>query len=255
MELSPITRVLRRGGRILVVSGAGISVASGLPVYRGLGGLYGDENLPEGIRIEEALSADCMRRDPGLCWKYIRQLVLAGLQAEPNAAHRILAAWQERNPGLVLVTQNVDSLHVRAGSDAIELHGHLRWLDCPSCGRRLRDPDWKTLPPLPRCATCKAVIRPPVVLFDEFLPGKAVSRLQQALAQPFELGLFVGTSALFPYIQEMRDRVRSAGGLAVEINPGDTGLSPGMDLCWREDAAKAFLRLEEEGAAEEARDE
>ena len=224
-ELDAVARHLARARRVLFVTGAGISADSGLPTYRGVGGLYEDAFTAEGLPIEVALSGETMRRDPALCWRYIAQIEQSCRGARPNRGHAFIAALEGRCVVTVL-TQNVDGLHGAAGStDVIEIHGNVRTLLCTRCAHSTRVPDFSGLALPPSCTSCGAVLRPDVVLFGEWLPAAAVGRLRAAMAEPFDLVFSVGTTSVFPYISApVVEQVRS-GGVAVEINPGESGVS------------------------------
>lgn len=231
--LRRVARAIERAERILVISGAGLSADSGLPTYRGLGGLY-NGHTAEGLPIEAALSGPMLRRDPALCWKYLAELGKACLGAAPNAAHLAIAELQRGKPGCWVLTQNIDGYHRAAGSPSerlIEIHGELAPLYCQSCGAEdgeLAEHLQRPLPP--RCRHCGGVLRPPVVLFEEMLPEAAIDNLYAELRKGFEVVLSVGTSASFPYIVEPVLRTRQVGGLSVEINPTLTDLSAVVDV-------------------------
>lgn len=171
--IATVAQALRRAERILVITGAGLSADSGMPTYRGLGGLY-NGRTEEGLPIEAALSGPMLRRDPALCWKYLAELGKACLAARPNAGHEAIAELQKHKPECWVLTQNIDGFHRQAGSPAerlIEIHGELAPLYCQSCGAEsggLEEQLHGQLPP--RCAACGGVLRPPVVLFEEMLP-------------------------------------------------------------------------------------
>ncbi len=228
-----VARAIEQAERILVITGAGLSADSGLPTYRGLGGLY-NGHTAEGLPIEAALSGPMLRRDPALCWKYLAELGKACLGAAPNAGHLAIAELQRRKPGCWVLTQNIDGYHRAAGSPderLIEIHGELAPLYCQSCGAEdgeLAEHLQRPLPP--RCRRCGGVLRPPVVLFEEMLPEAAVDSLYGELRKGFAVVLSVGTSASFPYIVEPVLRTRQAGGLSVEINPTLTDLSDVVDV-------------------------
>jgi len=227
---------LRRAKRILIITGAGLSADSGLPTYRGVGGLY-NGLTDDGLPIEMALSGPMLRRDPALCWKYIAQLGNACLGGQPNAAHYAIAQLQRHKPQCWVLTQNVDGYHRAAGSPPerlIEIHGQLAPLYCQSCGAedpQLSEHLQRPLPPL--CAQCHGVLRPPVVLFEEMLPELALNVLYKEMAKGFDAVLSIGTTASFPYIHEPMLRTRVTGGFTAEINPSPTDQSIHMD---------AFLR-------------
>ena len=147
-----LTDLVLGSSSVLFVTGAGLSADSGLPTYRGIGGLYERTGTDDGVPIERALSGPMFRRRPELCWKYIHQIEASCRGAEPNLAHRVIAALEGRLPRVVTLTQNVDGLHARAGSrDLIEIHGNLRELRCTACPWTDRVEDYADLPPLPRC--------------------------------------------------------------------------------------------------------
>ncbi|HLD66902.1 MAG TPA: NAD-dependent deacylase [Pseudomonas sp.] len=223
-----LAQAIDQAERILIITGAGLSADSGLPTYRGLGGLY-NGLTEEGLPIETALSGPMLRDNPALCWKYLAELGKACLGAEPNAGHRAIAELQRRNPECWVLTQNIDGYHRAAGSPPerlIEIHGQLAPLYCQSCGAESAELAEHLRRPLPPCCgRCAGILRPPVVLFEEMLPEAAIDNLYKQLRQGFELVLTIGTSASFPYIVEPVLRVRQAGGFTAEINPTRTDLS------------------------------
>lgn len=188
-NLQRFARLIEQAERILFITGAGVSADSGLPTYRGLGGLY-NGSTAEGLPIETALSGPMLRDDPALCWKYLAELGRACLAAEPNAAHRAIAALQVRKPGCWVLTQNIDGLHRAAGSPGerlIEIHGQLAPLFCTRCQAEAGlCPALLDAPLPPRCTRCDGVLRPPVVLFEELLPAEPLARLQAQVAQGFD---------------------------------------------------------------------
>ena len=157
--IATVAQALRRAERILVITGAGLSADSGMPTYRGLGGLY-NGRTEEGLPIEAALSGPMLRRDPALCWKYLAGLGKACLAARPNAGHEAIAELQKHKPECWVLTQNIDGFHRQAGSPAerlIEIHGELAPLYCQSCGAEsggLEEHLHGQLPP--RCAAAAA---------------------------------------------------------------------------------------------------
>lgn len=218
---------LEHARRLLFITGAGLSADSGLPTYRGVGGLYNDADTEEGVPIEQALSGPMFARDPALTWKYILQIENACRHSQPNAGHRAIAALERRFEVHVL-TQNVDGLHRAAGSSrVIDLHGDVHLLYCTACDWRERVQDYRHLPQAmpPRCPDCAGVLRPDVVLFHEQLPLDKMEALEQELRQGFDAVFSVGTSSLFSYISRPVWVAAEAGALTVEINPGQTRLS------------------------------
>lgn len=230
---------------VLFITGAGISADSGLPTYRGIGGLYDGNATDEGFAIEDALSGEMMRQRPEITWKYLAQIEATGRGAVPNAAHEAIA-WLESRTAVTVLTQNVDGLHRMAGStDLIEIHGTLHRLVCTACGLRLEVRNYDGLPLPPGCPDCEALLRPEVVLFGEALPDGAIRRLIETLEDGVDLVFSVGTTSVFPYIAEPVLWAQERGVPTVEINPGETRVSSYVDYRLRLGAAEAMARLRE----------
>jgi NAD-dependent deacetylase len=210
-----------------VVTGAGISKAAGLPTYRGRGGVY--EDPVEGDRTIEALTGSTFRRDPERTWERILRLARGAAAASPGPAHQALVDLERRVGHFVLLTQNVDGLHARAGSrHVIEIHGNVLRVRCLDCGTVGPLEPEALVPgaPRPPCFACGGLVRPDVVLFEEALPTPELTQLHaELLARSPDLVLLVGTSALFPYIVEPAARATRRGCVSVEINPEPTEAS------------------------------
>ena len=193
MTTSPDRIGIDERTRLLVLTGAGISAESGLATFRGAGGLW------EGRRIEEVASPEGFEVDPALVWAFYAARRAAAAAAEPNAAHRALAAAEQRmGERFLLVTQNVDGLHARAGSHALELHGSLWRTRCHDCDRpAFDDASIPTEPP--RCDRCGGRLRPAIVWFGENVDQETDRRTRRFL-QAATLGghrlvfLAIGTS-------------------------------------------------------------
>lgn len=227
--LERVAVAISRATRILAITGAGISAESGLPTYRGIGGLYSQGRTEEGYAIEDALSGTMLEANPALCWKYLAQIEGACRGAKPSEAHRALVRL-ERRVEVVVLTQNVDGLHQAAGStNVIAIHGDVHHLACTRCGRKTRVDDYSTLTIPPRCS-CGAGIRPEVVLFGEMLPQPELARLERELASGFDVALSIGTTSVFPYIAYPVIATQRRGGFGVEINPGATSISELVDV-------------------------
>lgn len=257
--IAVIAAQLDQARSVLFITGAGISADSGLPTYRGVGGLYNDNATEDGLVIEEALSGDVFAMRPDITWKYLLQIEQNCRGAQPNAAHRFIAALEDRLSCVMVLTQNVDGLHRKAGScNLIEIHGGLRKLHCTACdfeeiaedyaglpsqapgrpkidlapvgggsGRR-PDPGAQLIMPL-RCPQCQGILRPDIVLFGEQLPPGAIDRLLVAMNEGFDMVFIIGTSAVFPYISQPVIWAAGAGISTVEINPARTHLSDIVD--------------------------
>ena len=238
--LKSVSDELRSARRLLFITGAGISADSGLPTYRGVGGLYNNEATEDGLEIEDALSGDCLVAHPEITWKYLLQIRQNCQAVLPNAAHRAIAAL-ERTHEVVVLTQNIDGLHGQAGSSrVIEIHGNQAVRYCMRC-HAPADADDRTLPP--RCAHCGGVVRPGVVLFGESLPEAALIALQEELDQGFDLIFVIGTTAVFPYIAAPVMQAVRQGIPTVEINPARTRLSSQVRYYLPLGAVEAFAAI------------
>jgi NAD-dependent protein deacetylase/lipoamidase len=228
-EAAAAIRALRPRN-VVVFTGAGVSADSGIPTFRGEGGLW------RNFRAEDLATPQAFARDPALVWEWYewrRGLVRA---AEPNAAHRAIAALNDA----VVVTQNVDGLHARAGSaDVVELHGNLFRVRCVREQRVLAAPDaFDAIPP--RCE-CGAMLRPDIVWFGEMLPEDAVARAS-AVIRAADLLLIIGTSGIvYPAV----GFVALCGGTTIEINPQASALSSRCTYAVAETAAAATPPLVE----------
>ena len=243
-ELDRVAQAITRADSVLFITGAGISADSGLPTYRGVGGLYADQETEEGMPIEVALSGRIFRSRPEVSWRHIRDIEAACRGARPNAAHRFIAALEKQKPRVWTLTQNVDGLHRAAGAEkVIEIHGTVHDLSCTACDWKDRVQDYAALDPLPRCPGCNAIIRPDVVLFGEMLPEDAIEAMQRELQRGFDVVLSVGTSSLFPYIVAPVWTLGARGAVTVEVNPGETDVSSIVDHRLRLGAADALSAL------------
>ncbi len=228
--MDALAHALLGARRVLAITGAGLSADSGLPTYRGIGGLYEGGETDEGMPVEAALSGEVFARNPEITWRYLAALGRAGSSARPNAGHRALAAIEADGREVCVLTQNVDGLHRAAGSRwVLEIHGRMDALLCTACSHREAPVDYSALQVPPRCPACGAVLRPPVVLFGEMLPDEAIAELRAALKVGFDLVLSIGTSSLFPYIVEPLRLAAAEGVPTAEINPDQTPVSTLVD--------------------------
>ncbi len=243
-SLSQVVNHLRHAKRLLVITGAGISADSGLPTYRGIGGLYEDKMTGDKVPIEVALSGEMLRLEPQLTWKYIHQIESACRGAHFNDAHRIIAEMQDRFENVCVLTQNIDGFHRDAGSrNLIEIHGNIHELHCIKCDYDAWVPDYSAIEIPPRCPKCTALVRPRVVLFGEMLPEAALEALYQQFRQGVDVVLSIGTTSVFPYISGPVQQARRAGIPTIEINPGETEVSTIVDHRLRQRAVVAMQNI------------
>jgi NAD-dependent deacetylase len=215
------------------LTGAGISAESGIPTFRGAGGLW------RNFRAEDLATPQAFAQDPLLVWEWYdwRRGLIA--QAQPNAAHRALAELEQRAARFTLATQNVDGLHDRAGSrHTLKLHGDIWTLRCTSCSRAWIDNRAK-LPELPPRCECGGIARPGVVWFGEALPDGVWDEAVRA-ANNCDLFLVIGTSAVVYPAAGLVQMAKSAGAKVVEINLSETPVTSSSDFSWQGPAAEAL---------------
>jgi NAD-dependent deacetylase len=218
---------LRDAERVTVLTGAGVSAASGVPTFRGADGLWGR------YRATDLATPQAFGRDPQLVWEWYgwRREKIAG--CEPNRAHDVLAAWTRRHATWRLITQNVDDLHLRAGArHLIRLHGSLWelscWSSCDSSARTWRDERVPLPDPLPRCVACGGLARPAVVWFGEALDPEVMSAADAATR--CDVFMSVGTSAVVYPAAGLVSLARARGAFTVEVNVESTPASSDVDM-------------------------
>jgi NAD-dependent deacetylase len=239
--IAELARRITPKSRITVMTGAGVSAASGVPTFRGPGGLWRD------YRPEQLATAEAFRRDPRLVWEWYNWRREIVSKCEPNAAHHVLAAWSRRYPGFRLVTQNVDGLHERAGTEnVVRFHGSIWevscWDSCPSSPRRWRDETvpFPSIPP--RCSYCGGLIRPGIVWYGETIDPAVLAA--SAAAVRCDLFITAGTSAVVYPAAGLIDEAKNLGACTVEINLDATPASDAVDLVIRGGAETALPQVE-----------
>ncbi len=229
--IARVAGMLRDSRRVLFITGAGMSADSGLPTYRGIGGLYNQGVTEEGIPIEVALSGQMLQAQPAVCWKYIAQIEQACRGAKHNRGHEIIAEIETALEHVCVLTQNVDGFHRDAGSqNVIEIHGDVHDLTCTQCNWTDRVTNYAQLDMPPACPSCGGLVRPVVVLFGEMLPNQGIAKLRGELMRGFDLVVSIGTTSVFPYIAGPVVEARRGGRPTVEINPGQTEVSEVVDI-------------------------
>lgn len=234
IDLTELHLRLAAARSVCVLTGSGISAESGLPTFRGIGGLWRTH------RVEQLASPQGFARDPGLVWTWYNERRTAHKSVEPSPAHVALAQIERRVPDFTLVTQNVDSLHVRAGSrNVLELHGKLREAKCTRCDARRPFDDAFDLAALEHA--CGGMWRPDIVWFGESLPPQVLEAAFDA-ARRAELMLVVGTSGIAQPAASLATK-RCTRAYVVEINPEETALTPHADRSIRARASAVLPEL------------
>ncbi len=245
-EYGRARELLARANRTFVLTGAGISAESGVPTFRGDGGLW------RSFRAEELATPTAFARDPKLVWEWYRWRRETIGRCRPNAAHRALARRAHARGDLRIVTQNVDELHADAAREIsstepapalpIELHGSIFRSRCTRCGHAFPDRESRAELPLPTCTQCGGLLRPDVVWFGESLDPEIIDGAMDE-ARSADLCLVIGTSAVVHPAAGLASIVAQHGGAVIEINPDATPLTRAADVSIRATAATAVPLL------------
>lgn len=218
--------------RVVFFTGAGISAESGVPTYRGAGGVWKEYDW------KQYACAEAFDRDPEKVWdfhNYRRKLISA---CAPNRGHELIAAAEKTHPHVTVVTQNIDGLHQRAGTTKIdELHGSLWKVRCHQCGTKRED--FSSPVVNIRCDCGRAYLRPDIVWFGDALKPAVIDSAIEELEQ-CDLLISIGTSAVVYPAAEMPLIAKRAGALLIEINPEETPLSEIFDHHLRTAATEAL---------------
>ena len=230
--------LLRDAQRVVAFTGAGVSAESGVPTFRGAGGLW------EGRPVEEVASPQGFFANPAHVWRFYDGRRQNLTKVAPNAAHMVLARWQERFGSFTLATQNVDGLHQGAGSrDVLELHGSIWTIRCSNCERERVDRT-APLPEIPpRCVECCGLERPGVVWFGEQLPDDVMSAAIEA-ARKCDVLVVVGTSAVVYPAAGLVEIAARAGSKVIEVNPEASALAHLADVELRGPAGEVLPHVD-----------
>ncbi len=220
--LHSVANIIDNSNNLIALTGAGISRESNVPTFRGEDGLWRNYDAMD------LATPDAFRRDPSLVWEWYawRQGLIAG--CNPNPGHLTLVKWEKEGVLKSLITQNVDGLHIRAGSTNVhEVHGDLWALKCVSCDYKGRlDTPAEGIPPCPNCANN---LRPDVVWFGESLDRDIISSVYHELEQA-DVCLVIGTSALVQPAASFPLVVKQRGGFIIEVNIERTPLTSAVDF-------------------------
>jgi NAD-dependent deacetylase len=229
---------LRSAHYAVALTGAGVSAESGVPTFRdALTGLWAK------FDPRELATPSAFARNPKRVWDWYAERRAQVANVAPNPAHDALVEIERRAPRFLLVTQNVDGLHARAGSRSLlELHGNIARVRCSKCGRHAHRFDEAQRDEPPRCAACGAFLRPDVVWFEELLPESALAAAEDA-ARECDLLLVVGTSAEVYPAASLPGSARAAGACVIEVNPGTTPLTASADYALRGPAGAVLPAL------------
>lgn len=210
--------IIARSHYLAALTGAGVSAGSGIPGFRGRGGIW--------RKYDPALAGiDMFHKEPGRVWVMTRELIDLVRSAEPNQAHRSLAAMEKSGILKGLVTQNIDGLHQRAGSrSVIELHGSVMMLRCIECRADFDVTDFDVMKEDPLCPRCTGVLKPGMIFFGETVPRGALNEAR-LLASTADALLVIGTSVVVNPAAELPVLAKGNRGKIIEINIEATGLT------------------------------
>ncbi len=255
---------LLKSKKVCVLTGAGISAESGIPTFRGKDGLWNKFN-PQELATYEAFL-----KDPKLVWKWYLWRMLKVAKARPNSGHLALKEMEEVFPQFLLITQNVDGLHQKAGSrKVVELNGNIFKGKCRFCGKEYEEEEFSKIYPfasreflkelpekeltekvfkevergeLPKCRVCGEIVGPGVVWFGESLPQEALEKALQ-FASNCDVFFSIGTSGVVYPAASLPITAKRKGALIVEVNPEETPISPYCDYSFRQRASQLLPLL------------
>jgi NAD-dependent deacetylase len=217
---APLIQNLRAAKKIVALTGAGISAESGLATFRDA-----QTGLWSKFKPEELATAEAFRRDPKFVSNWYAWRRGQALEAKPNSGHFALAEMEKRAPEFLLVTQNVDGLHARAGSERmVELHGNIHRFRCFENDCSIDNFDLEH----GRCRSCGGYLRPDVVWFGEMLPTDALETATNA-AESCDVFFSIGTSSVVYPAADLWRRAKDSGAIVIEINKDPTPLTPLAD--------------------------
>ncbi len=214
---------LAQAQSICVLTGAGVSADSGVPTFRGAGGLW------EGCRVEDVATPEAFARDPAFVWRFYDERRQQLMSIHPSAAHLAIVALEQRCADVVIATQNIDDLHHLAGSRRVlELHGNIWKARCTRCATVA---DYREVPVRfpPTCVRCGGMLRPHVVWFGESLDESIVEATLEALSR-CDVLLVIGTSGAVYPVAGFPAVAKERGAFLVEVNPQRTPISELADV-------------------------
>jgi NAD-dependent deacetylase len=224
--------------KVVIFTGAGVSVESGIPTFRGPDGLW------KKYRAEDLATMEAFRANPKLVWEWYDSRRRNMLEVEPNSGHRAIASFNRFFQDFTLVTQNIDGLHDRAGhGNVLKLHGDIWEVKCISCGFARMDYTVPMAPLPPRC-TCGGLLRVGVVWFGEMLPAGIY---EEALGKTKACDLFfsIGTSAVVYPAAYLPQAAKEHGAYVVEVNVEPSAMAGYADEFFRGKSGEVLPKLEE----------
>jgi len=215
-QLNQVVELIRNSKHVIAFTGAGISVESGIPPFRGKNGLWNKYD-------PKVLELDYFLLNAEECWFYIREIFYDFFaDAKPNKAHLVLAEMEQKGLLQAVITQNIDNLHYQAGNKVVhEFHGNSKKLKCLKCGSvyEVSETDLRTLPP--RCKKDGEILKPDFIFFGEGIPGEAYHQSFMA-AENAEVCLIIGSTGEVTPASYVPRTAKQSGATIIEINPDET---------------------------------
>jgi len=238
-NINELKKIIASSKRVTVLTGAGISAESGVPTFRGSGGIW------RNYQVTDVATPQAFARDPELVWEFYnwRRDLISKVTFNPG--HKALVKLERHVNDFTLITQNVDGLHKEAGSRRLlEIHGNLWEVKCTKCGQLTMDRSLN-MGKLPKCTKCGGLLRPNVVWFGESLDPDITHKAIEA-SQNCELMLIVGTSGVVQPAASLASQAKAEGAVVAEINIEQTPQSGQMDFVLTGPAGKILPMLVED---------
>jgi NAD-dependent deacetylase len=241
-SLEEATALIQNAKFAVALTGAGSSTPSGIPDFRSHGSGLWTRYSPH-----EVASLTAFRRHPERFYKWLRPLVSHILSTEPNPAHIALAQLEKSKFLKTTITQNIDGLHQRAGSEnVLEVHGNLKTLTCIGCYKKVEANDYMELyineEKIPHCPHCGNYLKPDIVLFEEQLPSKTWLKARQT-SEACDLMIVAGTSLVVSPVAQLPDRAKNNGAHIIIVNKSSTYMDPQADIVIHADVAEVFPKI------------
>ncbi len=222
-DIDELKKIITNSNRVTVLTGAGISAESGVPTFRGAGGIW------QNYQVTDVATPQAFARDPELVWEFYNWRRKLVSKVTFNPGHKALVELENHVNDFTLITQNVDGLHREAGSRRLlEIHGNLWEVRCTRCGLLTMNKS-KDMGQLPKCTECGGLLRPNVVWFGESLDPDILNKSVEA-AKNCELMLIIGTSGVVQPAASLAFQAKAAGAVVAEINIERTPQSGQMDF-------------------------
>lgn len=237
--MNETAEIIKKSRSLVAFTGAGISVESGIPPFRGAGGLW-EKYDPYCIEINFFYS------HPQESWAEMKKIFFNSMgAAEPNAAHKVLANWEKRGLLKGIITQNIDNLHQRAGSKNVkEFHGTINYLVCVECGKRHKTADIDLSPALPRCPFCGGILKPDFIFYGEGINQQVFTESEE-LAFCADTIIIVGTSGEVMPACSLPLTAKRNGAKIIEINTLPSAYTDTItDYYFEQKAGEFFTNIE-----------